>query len=94
MLLLGHAASADYVPAFPMNVLNPVVVRTMGPNINRMTVRNVAVDVQCHLDAAGPKPFLDNLRMRRKRLPDACPVGYNADCPSSTSSPSIGREWQ
>ena len=41
VLLLEHVLSAKRVLAFLMNLVNPVVVRTMGPNINRKTVENV-----------------------------------------------------
>lgn len=41
VLLLEHVLSTDRVLAFLMNLLNPVVVRAMGPNINRKTVENV-----------------------------------------------------
>jgi ubiquinone/menaquinone biosynthesis C-methylase UbiE len=42
VLLLEHVLSANRVIAFLMNLANPVVERTMGPNINRKTVENVA----------------------------------------------------
>jgi len=41
VLLLEHVLSANRVLAWLMNVVNPVVVRVMGPNINRRTVENV-----------------------------------------------------
>lgn len=42
VLLLEHVLSANRILAFLMNLVNPVVVRVMGPNINRKTVENVA----------------------------------------------------
>jgi len=42
VLLLEHVLSANYILAFLMNLVNPIVVSTMGPNINRKTVENVA----------------------------------------------------
>jgi ubiquinone/menaquinone biosynthesis C-methylase UbiE len=42
VLLLEHVLSANRVLAFLMNLVNPLVVRAMGPNINRKTVENVA----------------------------------------------------
>ncbi len=42
VVLLEHVLSANKVIAWFMNLVNPVVVRLMGPNINRETVRNVA----------------------------------------------------
>ena len=42
VLLLEHVLSANRILAFLMNLVNPVVVRTMGLNINRKTVKNVA----------------------------------------------------
>jgi ubiquinone/menaquinone biosynthesis C-methylase UbiE len=42
VLLLEHVLSANHFFAFLMNMVNPLVVRTMGPNINRKTVENVA----------------------------------------------------
>jgi ubiquinone/menaquinone biosynthesis C-methylase UbiE len=41
VLLLEHVLSANRILAFLMNLVNPVVVRVMGPNINRKTVENV-----------------------------------------------------
>ena len=41
VVLLEHVLSANKVLAWLMNVVNPVVVRFMGPNINRRTVENV-----------------------------------------------------
>ena len=41
VLLLEHVLSANRVLAWLMNVVNPIVVRVMGPNINRRTVENV-----------------------------------------------------
>ena len=40
--LLEHVLSANPILAFLMNLVNPIVVRAMGPNINRKTVENVA----------------------------------------------------
>lgn len=42
VLLLEHVLSANRVLALLMNLVNPVVVRIMGPNINRKTVENVS----------------------------------------------------
>jgi len=42
IILLEHVLSANQVLAWLMNLVNPVVVRLMGPNINRRTVENVA----------------------------------------------------
>lgn len=42
VLLLEHVLSANHILAFLMNLVNPIVVSTMGPNINRKTVENVA----------------------------------------------------
>jgi len=42
VLLLEHVMSANRLLGVLMNLLNPLVVRTMGPNINRKTVENVA----------------------------------------------------
>jgi len=41
VLLLEHVLSANRVLAWLMNLANPIIVRTMGPNINRRTVENV-----------------------------------------------------
>jgi phosphatidylethanolamine/phosphatidyl-N-methylethanolamine N-methyltransferase len=41
LLLLEHVLSAQRVIRPIMNVANPVVVRTIGANINRQTVANV-----------------------------------------------------
>jgi ubiquinone/menaquinone biosynthesis C-methylase UbiE len=41
VLLLEHVLSANRILAWLMNLVNPVVVRIMGPNINRQTVENV-----------------------------------------------------
>jgi phosphatidylethanolamine/phosphatidyl-N-methylethanolamine N-methyltransferase len=41
VVLLEHVLSANKVLAWLMNVVNPLVVHTMGPNINRKTVDNV-----------------------------------------------------
>ncbi len=43
VLLLEHVLSANRLIALMMHILNPVVVRFMGPNINRRTVETVAV---------------------------------------------------
>lgn len=40
ILLLEHVVSANRVMAWLMNLINPVVTRLMGPNINRRTVEN------------------------------------------------------
>jgi len=42
VLLLEHVLSANRILASLMNLVNPLVVRTMGPNINRKTVENVS----------------------------------------------------
>ena len=42
VVLLEHVLSANRVLAWLMNIVNPVVVRIMGPNINRRTVENVS----------------------------------------------------
>lgn len=42
VLLLEHVLSANRVLARLMNLVNPVVLNLMGPNINRKTVENVA----------------------------------------------------
>ncbi|MFC1957903.1 class I SAM-dependent methyltransferase [Chloroflexota bacterium] len=42
VLLLEHVLSANRILARIMNLLNPLVVNFMGPNINRKTVENVA----------------------------------------------------
>jgi ubiquinone/menaquinone biosynthesis C-methylase UbiE len=41
ILLLEHVRSAQPVVGLLMDLLNPMVVRTMGANINRRTVENV-----------------------------------------------------
>jgi len=41
LVLLEHVISADPIIARLMNLFNPVIVRLMGPNINRRTVDNV-----------------------------------------------------
>jgi len=41
VVLLEHVLSANRVLAGLMNLVNPVVARIMGPNINRRTVENV-----------------------------------------------------
>lgn len=40
VILLEHVLSANPVLAWLMNLINPIVARTMGPNINRRTVGN------------------------------------------------------
>ena len=40
IVLLEHVLSANRVIAWLMNLVNPVIVRLMGPNINRRTVEN------------------------------------------------------
>ena len=40
--LLEHVLSASPIPGWLMNLTNPLVVRTLGVNINRRTVENVA----------------------------------------------------
>ncbi len=42
VLLVEHVLSANSILAWLMNLVNPVVVRIMGPNINRRTIENVA----------------------------------------------------
>lgn len=42
VLLLEHVLSANRAIAGMMNLVNPIVSRMMGPNINRRTVDNVA----------------------------------------------------
>jgi ubiquinone/menaquinone biosynthesis C-methylase UbiE len=42
VILLEHVLSANRVLAWLMNLANPVIVRLMGPNINRKTIDNVA----------------------------------------------------
>jgi len=42
ILLLEHVLSANQALSWLMNLINPIVVRVMGPNINRRTVENVA----------------------------------------------------
>jgi len=41
VLMLEHVLSANRIVAAFMNFMNPVMVRTMGANINRKTVENV-----------------------------------------------------
>lgn len=41
LLLLEHVLSSNKVMAVIMNFLNPLVVRALGANINRQTVKNV-----------------------------------------------------
>jgi len=41
VVLLEHVLSANRVLALLMNLVNPLTVRMMGPNINRRTVQNV-----------------------------------------------------
>lgn len=56
VLLLEHVLAANRVLALLMNLVNPVVVRIMGANINRRTVDNVAKSglvVDCITDLAG-----------------------------------------
>ena len=36
-----HVISANRLLAWLMNLANPIVVRLMGPNINRRTIENV-----------------------------------------------------
>jgi len=42
VLLLEHVLSANRIMALLMNLVNPIISGTMGPNINRRTVENVA----------------------------------------------------
>ena len=42
VVLLEHVLSTNRVLAWLMNIVNPVVVRIMGANINRRTVENVS----------------------------------------------------
>lgn len=56
LLLLEHVLAANRTLALLMNLVNPVVVRLMGPNINRQTIDNVArsglvIDRVTHLAA-------------------------------------------
>ncbi|MDR9459246.1 MAG: methyltransferase domain-containing protein [Dehalococcoidia bacterium] len=41
VVLLEHVLSANQILAMLMNLVNPLTVRMMGPNINRRTVENV-----------------------------------------------------
>jgi len=41
VVLLEHVLSSKSVPAWFMNLVNPLAVRIMGANINRRTVENV-----------------------------------------------------
>lgn len=41
VLLLEHVLSSNRFMAFMMNLLNPLVVKTLGANINRETLKNV-----------------------------------------------------
>jgi len=41
VVLLEHVLSANRIVALMMNLVNPIVVRLMGANINRPTVENV-----------------------------------------------------
>lgn len=41
VLLLEHVLSSNRFVAFMMNLLNPLVVKTLGANINRETLKNV-----------------------------------------------------
>jgi ubiquinone/menaquinone biosynthesis C-methylase UbiE len=43
VLLLEHVLSDNRFLAFLMNMVNPLVVITMGPHINRKTVENVSI---------------------------------------------------
>ncbi|MDD5703491.1 MAG: methyltransferase domain-containing protein [Dehalococcoidales bacterium] len=43
VLLLEHVLSANRFLAFLMTIVNPLVVRTIGPHINRRTVENVSI---------------------------------------------------
>jgi len=43
VILLEHVLSANRILAALMNLMNPLVVRMMGANINRATVQNVAI---------------------------------------------------
>lgn len=47
VLLLEHMRSANPIMGVLMDVLNPLVVRIMGANINRRTVENVRVAGLC-----------------------------------------------
>jgi ubiquinone/menaquinone biosynthesis C-methylase UbiE len=40
VILLEHVLSANPILAWLMNIINPIVARAMGPNINRRTVGN------------------------------------------------------
>ena len=42
VILLEHVLSSNGILAFLMNLVNPLVLRIMGANINRRTVENVA----------------------------------------------------
>ena len=42
VVLLEHVLSTHRIVGFLMNLANPLVVRTMGANINRQTVENVS----------------------------------------------------
>jgi ubiquinone/menaquinone biosynthesis C-methylase UbiE len=42
VVLLEHVLSANRILAWVMNLANPLIVRTIGANINRRTVENVA----------------------------------------------------
>lgn len=55
VLLLEHVRSANRVLGATMDVLNPLVVRMMGANINRRTVENVQVSglQVAHVDDLG-----------------------------------------
>ncbi|UCG54290.1 MAG: SAM-dependent methyltransferase, partial [Dehalococcoidia bacterium] len=41
IVLLEHVLSSNQIIAGLMNMVNPLIVRTMGPNINRHTIENV-----------------------------------------------------
>lgn len=43
VILLEHVLSANRILASLMNLMNPLIVRMMGANINRATVQNVAI---------------------------------------------------
>lgn len=42
VVLLEHVLSANRLLAWLMNLINPVIAKTMGPDINRRTVENVS----------------------------------------------------
>jgi ubiquinone/menaquinone biosynthesis C-methylase UbiE len=43
LVLLEHVLSANRIVAWFMNLVNPVVSRLMGPDINRKTVENIGL---------------------------------------------------